>query len=129
MASWPPQKIVALLESSTACLDQLRFAELDVRAGYDGSYSRLDSRDRSAFRLLGLLPPRDFSVATAADLLGCTHDAVEAQLTRLTSCHLLEVMTGDGADGVRYRLPKLIRLYAQERLNREFIQPEAVRVC
>jgi predicted ATPase len=125
MPSWQPQKIAAQLESDTARLDQLRFAELDVRAGYDGSYYRLDPCDRSAFRLLSLLPPRDFSVATAASLLGSTAEAVEAQLTRLVGCHLLEAKVENGTGDARYRLHKLIRLYAQERLNREVIQPEA----
>lgn len=124
--SWRPQKIVSLLESGPACLDQLRFGELDVRAGYDGSYYRLDLCDRSAFRLLGLLPPKEFSVATVAGLLGGTADVVEAQLTRLVGCHLLEFMAADGVEGGCYRLHKLIRLYARERLNREFIQPETV---
>ncbi len=128
MPSWQPRKMVALLESGTACLDQLSFAELDVRAGYDSSYYRLDPCDRSAFRLLGLLP-RDFSAATAANLLGGSADTVEAQLTRLVGCHLLEVKVEDVAEGARYWLHKLIRLYAQERLNREFIQPEADSIC
>jgi DNA-binding SARP family transcriptional activator len=125
MPSWQPRKMVGLLESGTASLDQLRFADLDVRAGYDRSYDRLDPSDRSAFRLLGLLPPKDFSVATVANLLGGTAEAVEAQLTRLVGCHLLEAEEVNDAEEARYRLHKLIRLYAQERLNRELIQPEA----
>ena len=122
MPSWQPRKMVAQLESDTARLDQLRFAELDVRAGYDGSYYRLDPCDRSAFRLLGLLPPRDFSAATVANLLGVNANAVEAQLTRLVGCHLVEVEVEDSIQDARYRLHKLIRLYARERLNREFIE-------
>jgi hypothetical protein len=125
--SWPPRKMAALLESAADCLDLLSFEDLDLRSDYDDSYYRLDPRDRSAFRLLSLLPPRDFSVTTAADLLGGNADAVEAQLTRLVGCHLLEVSVTEGAEGarVRYRLHKLVRLYARERLDREFIHTQA----
>jgi DNA-binding SARP family transcriptional activator len=121
-----PHKMAAAIESAATRLDQLRFAELDVRAGYDGSYLKLDPGDRSAFRLLGLLPAENFSAATAADLLGGHVETVEAQLTRLVGCNLLEVEADDGREGGRYSLHKLIRLYARERLNREFLQPEAI---
>jgi DNA-binding SARP family transcriptional activator len=124
--TWPLQKLATLLESGTSRLDQLRFAGFDVRAAFDGTYFRLDARDRSAFRLLSLLPPQEFTAATAAGLLGGTADGVESQLTRLVGSHLLEVTTKDGADEARYELHKLTRLYARERLNREFIQPENV---
>jgi RecA/RadA recombinase len=122
--TWPLQKMAALIESGPAPLDQLRFAEFDVRADYDDTYFRLDPHDRSALRLLSLLPPQDFTADTAAGLLGNGADAVEAQLTRLVSCHLLDVRREDGSDGMRYEMHKLTRLYARERLNREFIQPE-----
>ncbi|MFD8526709.1 BTAD domain-containing putative transcriptional regulator [Streptosporangium canum] len=122
--TWPLQKMAALIESGPAPLDQLRFAEFDVRADYDDTYFRLDPHDRSALRLLSLLPPQDFTAATAAGLLGSAADAVEAQLTRLVSCHLLDVKSEGGIDGIRYEMHKLTRLYARERLNREFIQPE-----
>jgi DNA-binding SARP family transcriptional activator len=124
--TWSPNKMAAAIESATTRLDQLRFAELDVRAGYHCSYLKLDPPDRSAFRLLGLLPAQNFSVATAAGLLGGHVEAVEAQLTRLVGSNLLEVEADDGPEGARYCLHKLIRLYARERLNREFLQPEAV---
>ncbi|GAA3083708.1 hypothetical protein GCM10017600_44200 [Streptosporangium carneum] len=121
--TWPLRKMAALIESGPAPLDQLRFAEFDVRADYDDTYFRLDPHDRSALRLLSLLPPQEFTAATAAGLLGSATDAVEAQLIRLVSCHLLDV-TSDGTDGIHYEMHKLTRLYARERLNREFIHPE-----
>nr|WP_285774632.1 AfsR/SARP family transcriptional regulator [Microtetraspora sp. NBRC 13810] len=121
--TWPLRKMANLIESGPAPLDQLRFAEFDVRADYDDTYFRLDPRDRSALRLLSLLPPQEFTAATAAGLLGSATDTVEAQLTRLASCHLLDVRADDSR-GIRYEMHKLTRLYARERLHREFIQPE-----
>ncbi|MGC5021005.1 BTAD domain-containing putative transcriptional regulator [Micromonospora sp. DT47] len=117
------QRMAALLESGPAPLDQLRFAEFDVRANYDKTYFRLAPHDRSALRLISLLPPPTFTVATAASLLGVGADAVEDQLGRLVNYHLLEASSDRGTDTVRYQLHRLVRLYARERLNREFIRP------
>jgi DNA-binding SARP family transcriptional activator len=122
------RKMAGLVESGAARLDELRFAGFDVRAGYDGAYYRLDPSDRSALRLLSLLPAQDFSAATAAGLLGTGADAVESQLIRLVGCHLVEAKTKDGVSETRYELHRLTRLYARERLEREFIKPESVGV-
>jgi len=124
--AWPLGKLTALIRSRPAPLDVFRFAEFDVRARYDSSYSQLDPSERSTLRLLSLLPPHEFSATTVAGLLGNPADVVEAQFSRLVGCHLLEVAARDSADEPRYRLHKLSRLYARERLDREFIEPEAV---
>jgi hypothetical protein len=58
-----------------------------------------------------------------AGLLGSAADIVEAQLTRLVGCHLLEIKSAEGTGGIRYELHRLTRLYARERLNREYLQP------
>lgn len=122
--SWPLSKMASLIECGPSPLDQLRFAEFDIRADYDKTYLQLDPHDRSALRLLSLLPPSDFTAATAANLIGNGPDAVEAQLNRLVSHHLLDVKADDGGDTIRYELHKLTRLYARERLSREFMEPE-----
>ncbi|MDM4718188.1 BTAD domain-containing putative transcriptional regulator [Micromonospora sp. WMMA1363] len=119
--TWPLRKITALIEHGPAALDQLRFAEFDVRTNYDETYYRLEPHDRSALRLLSLLPPPHFTAATAANLLGGAADAVETQLSRLVACNLLEARADQGV--VRYQLHRLTRLYARERLNHEFIEP------
>ncbi|MBF8191925.1 winged helix-turn-helix domain-containing protein [Nonomuraea sp. K274] len=120
---WSLQKMAALIESCPTPLDQLRFADFDVRADYDHAYFRLEPHDRSMLRLLSLLPPQDFTAVTAAGLLGNATDAVEARLTRLAGCHLLDVRSDD-AGSIRYGMHRLTRLYARERLNREYLQPE-----
>ncbi|MEV5708029.1 BTAD domain-containing putative transcriptional regulator [Actinoallomurus sp. NPDC052274] len=121
-STWPLAKMVAQLEDGRRRLDELSFADLDVRARYDASYRRLSPCDRSAFRLISLLPPPDFSAATAAGLIGSGTDVVEMQLIRLVGCHLLEIAkTGNGGE-IRYALPELTRLYARERLDMEFVE-------
>ncbi|WP_430790398.1 BTAD domain-containing putative transcriptional regulator [Actinoplanes sp. G11-F43] len=119
------QRMAALLDSGSAPLDQLRFADFDVRANYDKTYFRLAPHDRSALRLVSLLPPPTFTITTAANLLGADTDAVEDQLGRLVNNHLLEATSDRDSDVVHYQLHRLVRLYAQERLNREFIHPAA----
>ena len=121
--TWSLRKMAMLVESGPAPLDQLRFAEFDIRADYDKTYYRLDPQDRSALRLLSLLPPPHFTAATAAGLLGTAADAVEAKLSRLVAHHLLEARSDDGSDVIRYELHRLTRLYARERLSREFVEP------
>jgi DNA-binding SARP family transcriptional activator len=124
--AWSLRKLAALIKSGRAPLDEFRFAEFDVRARYDNSYSQLDPSERSTLRLLSLLPAHEFSAATVAGLLGNPADVVEAHFSRLVGCHLLEIAAHDGTDEPRYKLHNLSRLYARERLDREFIQPEAV---
>jgi DNA-binding SARP family transcriptional activator len=126
MTTWPLRKTTTLIENTTQRLDHLQYAEYDVRAGYDGTYNQLDPHDRSTFRLLGLLPPHDFNATTAAGLTGTPPDTVEAQLTRLVSAHLLHVTTTTNTEDTHYHLNELTRLYARERLDREFIQPESI---
>jgi DNA-binding SARP family transcriptional activator len=122
--TWSLRKMAMLLESDPTLLEQLQFAEFDVRAEYDKTYYQLDPQERSVLRLLSLLPPTHFTAATAAGLLGTAVDAIEAQLSRLVAVHLLEASSDDGSDVIRYELHRLTRLYARERLSREFVQPQ-----
>ncbi|GLW63957.1 hypothetical protein Arub01_22010 [Actinomadura rubrobrunea] len=126
MHTWPVEKLAAQIEDSRRRLDLLSFAELDVRGRLSAGYRRLDPRDRSALRLISLLPPPDFTATTAARLIGSGTDAVEAQLIRLASRHLLSVRR-TGAGEIRYRLHDLVRVFARERLNEEFLEPAAER--
>ncbi|MFI0349087.1 AfsR/SARP family transcriptional regulator [Actinomadura sp. 9N407] len=123
MRTWSLQKMVKLLESDPAPLDQFRYAEYDVRARYDCSYNVLDFRDRSTFRLLSLLPPQNFTATTAAGLLGAPIHAVETQLNRLVGHHLLQTAVHNNSNDTHYRLHRLTRLYAHERLTCEYLAP------
>jgi DNA-binding SARP family transcriptional activator len=119
----PLSTMVRRLENQAERLDLVRFNDLDPRARYDASYRRLEPQDRSALRLIRLLPPPDFSAATACGLIGTDADAVEAQLMRLVYCHLLAIKTTECDGEVRYLLHELTRLYARERLQAEFLEP------
>jgi DNA-binding SARP family transcriptional activator len=119
---WSLQKMVALLRSSATPLDHLRYEQLDVRSCFDDSYSQLAAGDRSAFRFFSLLPAQGFTAATAAGLLGKPRDTAEAQLIRLTAGHLIEVAAESRTGQTWYRMHKIVRHYARERLEREYTQ-------
>ncbi|MDL4774136.1 MULTISPECIES: AfsR/SARP family transcriptional regulator [Thermomonosporaceae] len=122
MQTWPVEKLAAQIEGLPRRLDPLSFAELDVRARLAAGYRRLAPGDRSALRLISLLPPPDFTATTAARLIGSGTDAVEAQLIRLAGYHLLSVSQGGGGE-IRYRLHELVRMFARERLDEELLNP------
>jgi DNA-binding SARP family transcriptional activator len=122
--AWSLSRLAEEIRSGPVPLDEFRFAEYDVRARYDSSYSQLDAGERSTLRLLSLLPAHEFSADTVAGLVGNAADVVEDQFSRLVGCHLLEVASDAMSDRPRYRLHKLSRLYARERLDREFIRPQ-----
>lgn len=126
--TWPLRKMAMLIESGPSPLDHLCFAEFDVRAAYDRTYFRLDPQDRSALRLLSLLPASHFTASTAAGLLGTASDASEVQLSRLVAQNLLEATSGEGGDVIHYQMHRLIQFYARERLNHEFVDPDTSRL-
>lgn len=120
--NWPIGKLVKRLEPDAGRLDVLAFADLDVRSRYAASYLRLEPQDRSIFRLVSLLPPTEFTADVAARLVGSGTDLVEAKLVRLASCNLLSVADASAGE-IRYRMHELIRLYARERLDQDFLEP------
>ncbi|GIH08074.1 SARP family transcriptional regulator [Rhizocola hellebori] len=81
--------------------------ELSIRTVFDRSYSTLSTSDSRAFRLLGLAPAEDFSVAAVAALIGGPPSLAQDSLTSLTQASLV---TDTGKD--RYQLHDLTRLYA-----------------
>jgi hypothetical protein len=92
-----------------------------VRNAFAVSYRRLDAAARRLFRLLGLIPGRDFGTGAASALLDCPPVEAGALVRRLTTAGLL--IPGAG----RYRFHDLLRLYARERVTEE--ETEAQRVA
>ncbi len=81
-----------------------------VRSALDATYRHLPPPTRRLFRLLGLAPDVEVTVAMAAALADETFAQATAHLERLTAVHLME-STASG----RYRLTELLRHYAVER--------------
>ncbi|MCX2968029.1 MULTISPECIES: tetratricopeptide repeat protein [Streptomyces] len=79
-----------------------------LRRTLEPVYRGLGAAQARAFRLLSLLPGPDFSVATAAVVLGETPRTTARTLRALATVHLL----GPGAAPERWRLHPVERLYA-----------------
>jgi DNA-binding SARP family transcriptional activator len=81
-----------------------------VRAALSWSYRDLDSDTARAFRLLGLHPGPDMSLAAVSALIGIGEHRARGLLHTLTDVHLLQETSRD-----RYQLHDLLRAYALER--------------
>jgi DNA-binding SARP family transcriptional activator len=80
----------------------------DLRALFSWSVQHLPPLQRRLFRLLSVHPGADFDRAAAAALAGGT-DRIDAGLDQLAEAHLI-TPTRPG----RYRMPQLLRAYAEQ---------------
>lgn len=88
--------------------------ETEVRTVFSWSYQGLNPSKARTFRLLALHAGPDFSVRTAAALLGLSETETRHNLRALVSVNMLEEV-GDR----RYRYHDLLRDYARERAAQE----------
>ncbi|MFI9844834.1 AfsR/SARP family transcriptional regulator [Nonomuraea sp. NPDC051941] len=85
-----------------------------VTVAFSASYRVLAPAEQRVFRLLGLVPGPDVTVAAAAAVTGLPRDAARASLKALAAAHLLEHHITD-----RYRFHDLVRLYAVAEAGRD----------
>ncbi|MBY8879915.1 ATP-binding protein [Actinacidiphila acidipaludis] len=118
--SWPVGALGVRLRDERRRLDELKVADLAIRAVFHLSYTGLPKPQedeavdpRQAFRLLGLAP-KEVGLPAAAALLGRDEESTEAALELLVDAHLVD----SPAPG-RYRLHDLLRLYAGEQAAEE----------
>lgn len=99
------------LDSAHSRLDALtnRDPVSDIRAVFSWSYNALSTATARLFRLLGLHPGPDISVAAAASLAGMPIAAVTGSLGELSDANLLD----ERARG-RFAFHDLLRAYAAE---------------
>jgi DNA-binding SARP family transcriptional activator len=109
--SFPLAAVAAELAEAGRALDPFDGGDraTDVRAVFSWSYQALGDPAARLFRLLGLHPGRDISVASAASLAALPRGRAQAQLAQLTRAHLVN----EHAPG-RYALHDLLRAYASE---------------
>lgn len=107
-----PAELADQLRETRGTLDALagEDATTDARAVFSLSYHALSDATATLFRLLGLLPGSDVTVAEAASLAGVPMEAARAQLAELSHAHLITEPTPG-----RYRMHDLLRAYAAER--------------
>jgi len=111
---FPLAAIAAELHQSAALLDPFDGGELavNVRAVFACSYHALSSGAARLFRMLGLHPGPDISLAAAASLAGISFGQARTLLAELGRAHLLSEH-GPG----RYSFHDLLRAYAAEEVH------------
>ncbi|MER5644726.1 BTAD domain-containing putative transcriptional regulator [Streptosporangium sp. NPDC002524] len=104
--------LVAEMTDERVRLDRLAVdeSEISIRAVLRASLRPLSEPVRGMFRLLGLHPGPEPSLAVAAVLSGTTADETRELLDQLVSVHLLVPVSGD-----HYAMHDLVRIYARER--------------
>nr|WP_052478808.1 BTAD domain-containing putative transcriptional regulator [Kibdelosporangium sp. MJ126-NF4]CEL20729.1 transcriptional regulator, SARP family [Kibdelosporangium sp. MJ126-NF4]CTQ89642.1 transcriptional regulator, SARP family [Kibdelosporangium sp. MJ126-NF4] len=111
---WTLAQFGARLADRRRRLDELRVADLGVRACFSVGYESLGADATAelaarAFRLLGVLGVPEVGVELMAVLLDMDGPSAEHALDRLVEVRLLEPVTGG-----RFRTHDLLRLYAAE---------------
>jgi DNA-binding SARP family transcriptional activator len=116
---WPLAEMVIRLGDQRSRLDELRLADLEVRASVMLSYDSLSPKVRRAFRLLSLLEARPFGIWTAAVALDVSVAEARELLEELVDARLLEAAQATGSRQTRYVFHDLVRLLALERMAAE----------
>lgn len=111
----------AVVELSADRMEGLRMpadGQVAVRAAFARSYHRLPGAPATLLRRLGAAPCGQFTVDSAAALLGVLAGEAQRALDELEAACLIEQRAGR-----RYGMHDLLRLYASERAHEEEDQP------
>ncbi|MFD6533811.1 BTAD domain-containing putative transcriptional regulator [Streptomyces sp. NPDC060184] len=112
---WPLAEMVRrLADGDRRPLDELRLADIDVRASLRTSYLHLAAEARTALWRLSLLHTAEIPGWLAVVVLETDREEAEDLLESLVDARLLEVCDTDRAERLRYRMPPVIRLFAHE---------------
>ena len=106
--AWPVDRLAGMLAEEQDRLTQLSAGDPRVCAAVGVSYRQLANGDARLFRLLGLIPGRDFVVAAAASLSGTGLGAAWSMLDRLA----LAALVTEDATG-RFGMHDLLRPFAR----------------
>jgi DNA-binding SARP family transcriptional activator/tetratricopeptide (TPR) repeat protein len=112
--SFPLAVFATELREAARALDPFHGGDsgTDVRAVFSWSYRALSTEAARLFRLLGLHPGPDISMAAAASLAAVSPELARAPLAELTRAHLL----AEHAPG-RFAFHDLLRAYAIEQAH------------
>lgn len=110
----PVAALAADLDDERRRLDELRFADLEVRSTLALACAALTGEQRLGFALLGRLHARSVTAWTVGFLLDVDHPQVLQILDALVDARLVDVGPVDAFGEPRYRLHDLLRLFARE---------------
>jgi DNA-binding SARP family transcriptional activator len=117
LAAWPGRPISYLVKRMTAApstMDELTFAELDVRASLATSCHPLSDQHHTALRRLAGFTSSTFPLWGAARALRTSPTQAEPVLDALVEARLLQLTSPDGNGQPRFRMHPLIRALARE---------------
>jgi DNA-binding SARP family transcriptional activator len=117
---WPLARLADRLADVDHLLDELRLADLDVRANMAPSYRSLRSEVRQGMLMLARLGSASFSVPIVAELLELAQRDAQDLVEELVEAHLLTV---DPREPDCYRFPNLVRAFAAHQTNIEKLNP------
>ncbi|MDH6578744.1 BTAD domain-containing putative transcriptional regulator [Kitasatospora sp. MAP5-34] len=113
-----PAEYAARLEQSPSLLDELAAGDLAVRSRLAGWWCELPEVVRSVVRRLGHLPAPLFTLAEAANALGCSEVVACRVLESLIEVCVLSSPIGEvSAHAALYELPLLAQIYAREQAD------------
>lgn len=107
-SAWTARHLLAELTKGSGRLRTIRAEDETIGSIFDLSYLGLDPDLQTAFRLLGLHPPQDFSAEAAAALVGSDTSETQRRLEELCRHNLLQ----EPRFG-RYLLHDLLHEYAR----------------
>ncbi|MET7368709.1 BTAD domain-containing putative transcriptional regulator [Streptomyces sp. NPDC005566] len=116
---WEIAELVERLEDETRRLDELKYADVGIRAGLSLTYDSLGEDTHRLFRRLAILEEGPFSLWAAMALLDLPEVTVRDLIHELTDAQLLDTVGAATGRHRQYRLHSLIRLFARERLVAE----------
>ncbi|WP_440098565.1 BTAD domain-containing putative transcriptional regulator [Streptosporangium sp. H16] len=102
-------------------LAELRVDDLTVEATFALGYDQLDAAHASAFRLLAVPDAADFSLGSAAAVLGLDEPDAEEVCEALVDVSMLESPSPG-----RYRYHDLLKIFARSRLDDENVRRAAL---
>lgn len=112
---WPIRRLVERLRNERGRLDGLRHYTWELRSVLDSMYEGLGGQERRLFRFLGLAGVSRISPWTAAALSDTDPLIAETLLEGLRNACLLEAADDRWVWEERYRLRRLVQIYAHER--------------
>jgi hypothetical protein len=121
--TWPLSTLAHDLADERTRLSVLALGDVGMRSGLAQSYARLNGASQRLLRRLALLQRTEFGHRLAAALAGDPDQSAKRELEELIDASLLTSPTPG-----RYRISKLVQLFAQERIGAEEARTALIRL-
>ncbi|WP_280684659.1 BTAD domain-containing putative transcriptional regulator [Kitasatospora sp. MAA19] len=116
---WEVTELVERLEDETRRLDELKYADVGIRAGLSLTYDSVSPDARRLLRRIALVDEGPFSAWVGMALLDLPEYQVQDLIDELSDAQLLDAVGTAPGRHTQYRLHNLIRVFARERLAEE----------